>query len=116
MAEHESTQARHVLADAGASLQKIYDDIGAWMERNAATIHETLDRQLAPICRYCGDSGVNTHGKPCRCPLGRTLPGLVSAIKEVRQRVCVTCGGQGFIGDGGYIVCPVCGPGLGVRP
>lgn len=51
---------------------------------------------LLAICRKCGNKGVDMHGQPCPCPMGRALVSLLADVKGAVDRAWENPSGQRF--------------------
>lgn len=71
------------------------------------------DSVMRITCRQCGEfMGVRNIFEALldaeRRHTATKHPGMRSLF--TLTPICLTCGGQGFIGDGGYVACPTCTP------
>jgi hypothetical protein len=73
---------------------------GTWQARCLDCLSPLLDVQMLPVIG---------EWRTAWCPEEELLEEVERLHTLLaRPKVCLTCGGQGTIGDGGYVLCPVC--------
>lgn len=74
------------------------------MERVDADGDPIPDDWTVQRCPLCGHTDLLPPGWECHRVRQARAEG------KLPPTCCTTCGGQGYIGDGGYIACPTCHP------